>query len=243
MKLLSELYRELTDLAFPDSCLICQNPFDRNSKLQNHSDQESFCDECRKLFVDQQETCPRCSSTVGAYVELTHGCMKCRDLKFHFDSAVRFGPYAGPLRELVLKMKHSSGECLTHALGIVWAYRILHLKDQIDIVAPVPLHWWRQWRRGYNQSEALAIQIGNVLGKPTRRLLKRIKSTVMQTSIEKKDRFVNVRGVFAAKAKCQNMRVLLVDDVLTTGATCSEAARILKQAGATEVLVAAFTHQ
>jgi predicted amidophosphoribosyltransferase len=104
-----------------------------------------------------------------------------------------------------------------------------------------PLHWWRHWQRGHNQSEALARALARRLGVPCRpRWLRRVRHTPRQTQQPPSARADNVRGAFRARrgAPLAGTTVLLVDDVLTTGSTASEAARALRAAGAGRVVVA-----
>jgi ComF family protein len=108
------------------------------------------------------------------------------------------------------------------------------------LVVPVPLHWWRYWRRGYNQAEALAEGIAKQLKLPIRRSLKRVVGTRRLAGLSRSARGEVIRDVFRVRAhsRMTGCTVLLVDDVLTTGATCSGAARALKKAGAARVVVA-----
>lgn len=107
--------------------------------------------------------------------------------------------------------------------------------DHIRIVVPVPLHPWRRYRRGYNQSELLARELGRLLDVPMMNALTRVRHTTPQVELRKKQRRDNVRGAFALHedvARCENKgSVLLIDDVCTTGATLGECARVLKSAG------------
>jgi ComF family protein len=107
-------------------------------------------------------------------------------------------------------------------------------------VVPVPLHWWRHWRRGFNQAEALARALARRLDLPIRRPLRRIKPTEKLAELSPTERARALRGAFRARKSpgLVGRTVLLVDDVLTTGATCGAAARALKQAGAARVVVA-----
>ncbi len=159
---------------------------------------------------------------------------------------MRFGIYEGVLRDAVLQMKHHSGEGLAEIMGETWAERDRErfLEFGIDVIIPVPLHWWRRWKRGYNQSAALALGLGAMLGLPCQQgWLERVRYTPSQTIQSAKGRRDNVHGAFRAgkKAALKGLSVLLVDDVMTTGYTSSEAARALRAAGARRVIVAALS--
>ena len=139
--------------------------------------------------------------------------------------------------KVILKLKHSQHEGLAEAIGDLWACaRSAAMRDlAISAVTPVPLHWRRRWSRGYNQAEVLAEAWAKALRKPlNRRWLRRHRRTELQTSLTKTARQDNVRGAFSIRPdrSIRGASVLLIDDVLTTGATASEAARALKQAGA-----------
>ncbi len=112
---------------------------------------------------------------------------------------------------------------------------------QADLLVPIPMHWRRRLLRGANSPELLADRLARRLGVPVaNRLLIRCRNTKPQADLKPKERFGNVRGAFrtAKGYGLQGARVVLVDDVLTTGATCSEGAKVLKQAGASMVGVA-----
>jgi len=139
-------------------------------------------------------------------------------------------------------MKQPSHDALSAAMGRLLAARreerFAALK--IDLVVPIPMYWMRLLRRGTNSPEVLSRCLGQHLGVPVCRLLSRRRNTLPQADLSPRERFHNVRGAFRVKGRCrlQGRRILLVDDILTTGATCSEAAAVLKEAGA-EMVVAA----
>src|SRR5947209_12278367 len=151
MTLLRELGAGLLHLLYPPVCPVC-------GELANGGE-GPFCEACRTgLLADPFPRCPRCAGTVGPFAAVEHGCPHCRGERFHFDRVVRLGPYAGLLREAILRLKHRSGEDLADHLGRLWARE--HQADLralgAEVILPVPLHWRRRWARGYNQSEILA---------------------------------------------------------------------------------------
>lgn len=208
----------------------------------------SLCDSCQTdLTSDTSLTCPRCSSTVGPYSDLSDGCDQCRKHNYHFDAAYRLGIYDGRLREAVLRIKHESGEALAEELGrVLPRLRSAGLNaHQLDAVVPVALHWLRRWSRGYNQSETLARTIADSLRLPFHNWLMRIRPTPSQRAQTATARWENVRGAFRVRrgAPVQGKRILLVDDVLTTGATADAAALALRQAGAAQVVMAVLARR
>jgi ComF family protein len=238
---LLDLFRGVKQLVYPAVCARCG--------ILIHNTSEDFCAECSQaLTADPHFTCPRCTSTVGEYADVSDGCPRCRDDRLHFDSASRLGLHDGVLREVILRMKHSTGETLAECMGRLWARhqenRFRPLK--VDVVIPVPLHWWRRLRRGYNQTEALATAIANQLGVPCQPgWLRRVRPTKSQVEMSATQRRANVRGAFrlSARAKVHGKAVLLIDDVLTTGSTGSEAARALRAGEVGSVHLAVLAHR
>lgn len=238
--MLSDLARGLRDLVFPPVCARCRALVEGES---------AFCSACAQALVhDPHSTCPRCAATVGDFTDTTNGCPDCCEQVLHFDKAFRLGAYDGVLRDVILQMKHRSFEMLAERVGQLWAAHLgaRFKQANAEVVIPVPLHWWRRLRRGYNQSESLAAAIATDLGvvcRPT--WLRRIRPTKSQTGLSGPERRANLRGAFSAgkRAQLKGKRVLLIDDVLTTGATASEAARALKSAGAAYVEVAILAHR
>jgi len=197
---------------------------------------------------DPFPACPSCAQTIGPHTDTTDGCAECRGTAHAFESALRLGPYAGKLRDAVLRMKFLAGEGLADLAGRMFAEaRGESLKAaEIDLVTPVPLHWWRKWGRGYNQAEAVARELAAALQVPfASRLLRRVRWTPQQVQPTRDARRENVKGAFRVGrgARLTGKAVLLVDDVMTTGSTLSEAARMLRNAGADRVVVAVLARR
>ncbi len=239
--------RHLTDLArgaghliWPPRCLVCSADLGEQTV--------HFCDPCRTALThDPGDKCPRCASLVGPYTDLSDGCGRCRGTTFHFASAVRLGLYDGVVRDVVLAMKHESGELLAARLGQLWAEtrRSELLQGDPQIVVPVPLHWRRRVVRGYNQSDELAAALAGALGLPwRRRTLVRVRPTPHQSLTRSAaERWRNLDAGFRARPGVAGLRVLLVDDVLTTGATAEAAAVALLAQGAAQVRVVVVAHR
>jgi ComF family protein len=231
------LARAFEALVFPWSCPVCGV----------EGSGSPFCPSCRQGILEQSaqtalSSCPRCALPVGPFADLRGGCAACRDRSLGFDSALALGPYDGVLRELCLRLKHEQNAWLAPRLIDLFVEArhdaISHLSSDIWIV-PVPLHWSRRWRRGYNQAEALASGLARRLGLPVRHRLRRVIATERLAHKGRTERADIMHGVFRARSggKLVDRTVILVDDVLTTGATCSAAARALKKAGAARVIV------
>jgi ComF family protein len=159
-----------------------------------------------------------------------------------FDRALAIGNYSGLLRELVVRMKNQHDEVLAIQFGIRLGYELLGQGwTDYDFLVPVPLHWSRRLKRGFQATDLLSEQIARVTGiRKCEKILKAVRATQKQGMLSFPARIANVRNAYAVQTQSavKRRRVLLIDDVLTTGATTSELARILKANGAAEVNVA-----
>ncbi len=150
--------------------------------------------------------------------------------------------YNDASKRLVLSFKHSDRTHPAKALAAWMARSAQEMMQEADGIVPVPLHRWRLFKRRYNQAALLAHGLGQISAKPVLiDALLRIKPTPIQGHRNRKERFENVRGAFALnpsiKIPIQDKTLILVDDVLTTGATVNECSRVLLKAGAKTVHV------
>jgi ComF family protein len=232
--------RGLLHLVYPRICWVCQQiqPIEENA----------VCAACAATLVsDTRPTCHRCASTVGPFVDTTQGCQLCRNEKFAFDRAFRLGPYEGPLREVVLRMKSSHGEGLAEVFGAFWAGQMARRLGPLmpDLVLPVPLHWRRHYQRGFNQSAVLAQALAAKLRIPCEPgRLQRWQATADQKSLQGQSRRENVKGAFRLRPgnDVADKTIILVDDVLTTGATASETAKPLRTLKPKSIVLAVLAH-
>ena len=236
--------RAALGLVFPWRCVLCG--------IDTAGLDSPFCTPCRDQLMTaaalaRRSSCPRCALPVGPFADLHRGCARCRGRPQGFDAAMALGIYEGTTRDLCLRLKHERNAWLA-----AWMTDLLVEARRADLdqlprdtwVVPVPLHWLRRLRRGYNQAEALAHGLGRRLDLRVRKPLRRIKSTDRLARLGVTDRIEALRGAFHARpdARLKGKTVLLVDDVLTTGSTASDAARALRQAGADRVIVAVLAH-
>jgi ComF family protein len=147
--------------------------------------------------------------------------------------------HEGLARQLVLDLKYRRQRHLAPTLGGLLAAAA---PRDVDAVVPIPLHPARRRERGFNQSELLAVELGRRLRRPVvGETVRRTRDTAQQTGLSPRERLANVRGAFAVDGRLDGGRLLLVDDVCTTGATLYACAGALRAAGAASVVAAVFT--
>ncbi len=172
-------------------------------------------------------------------------CQNCVIDAPHFDSGVAAAVYSDPIRKMILALKHGDRQEIAPILGMMMLAKTYPLLQRADFILPLPLHRTRFFSRRYNQSAELAKYLmarGNIdKGKMNTRILIRHKRTPPQGKKTKAQRIEAMRNAFSVPAKQQSIvrgsRVLIIDDVMTTGASLSSAAKALKRAGACHVAV------
>lgn len=198
----------------------------------------SFCAYCR-IFLDRSAVlCDHCSRRIRPIVAHMLEVTSTKIMMVH-----AIGMYDQPLVSLILA-KSSGNRTTAYQLGeLMWQRSIIaHLS--FDYIVPIPLHWTRYAWRGYNQAEEIANVIAKKSEKPIAHLLKRVRRTPYQSYFKGDDRMKNVQGVFrlsGSPTPYTNKHVLLVDDVMTSGATLKEAAEVLwslQPASITAIVVA-----
>ena len=230
--------RPLMDLLFPPFCPLCQERMEE--------DDQTICAACRNgLAAVGAPRCPVCGARCAGR-RRGNGCEFCPPRPIHFDSARAAVLYAGPGAEAVKALKFRArvelAAVMARKMAPVLAEELLSQRP-VDWIVPVPLHFTRRLRRGFNQSELIGRELGRLAGVPLLDgALRRIRRTRQQTFLEVKERRKNVEGAFAVadSQAVLGRRLLLVDDVFTTGATCNACARVLREAGAEAVEVFTF---
>jgi len=163
-------------------------------------------------------------------------CTVCRESLVNFDTVYSFGSYEGPLRKLIHLFKYGKVETLAGPLSRL-LIRSLPLDQRFDVIVAMPMHWRKQWERGFNQAELLAKPVAKRHGVKLATNLRRKRQTKAQAGLTEAQRLANVKDSFLIRRseEINGKRVLLVDDVFTTGATLRAAAAALKKAGAVHV--------
>ncbi len=223
------------DALLPERCLRCGALVGKGGAL---------CAACwDSVGFISPPLCDRCGSPfdIGAGEGLL--CAACIARPPEYDRARAVFRYDDASRRLVLRFKHAdrTGAARHFARWMVRAGADL-LADA-DVIAPVPLHWWRLWRRRYNQAAMLGMAVAQTSGRPcVPDALIRVRATPSQGTMGRGQRRRNVRGAFrlARPAAVEGCRILLIDDVLTSGATAEECVRVLRKGGAAAVDVLAL---
>ena len=226
----------------PSPCFGCEGA------IREHPTRLNLCLRCRgRLKRVRPPTCRLCGAPFGArQVPDSWTCGRCRRRPSSYDRLIAVWSYEPPLDAVLRGLKFSKLHWLGAQLAreIVWTLGSDGLGDH-TVVVPVPLHWRRRWARTFDQAEAIARPLAAALGIPCERAIRRHRPTAPQTGIERGNRRRNLEGAFrpARRTALPGERVLLVDDVFTTGATVESAASALRRAGpaAVTVLAAART--
>jgi competence protein ComFC len=227
--------RGLVSLVYPPSCTICAAPVEYS---------EYLCADCEaKLSRIVPPLCAKCSEPFDGAITAAFACANCAHRTLYFDAAVSAYRSRGIARHVILNFKYGRQIHLRHLVGrwLIAALDDPRLRERrFDVIVPVPLHPARQRERGFNQAELLANRIEAHLGVAVRPVLQRVRFTTTQTAFDRAERVQNLRHAFRLRrnADVRKLDVLLIDDVLTTGSTLSECARVLRENGARSVYAA-----
>jgi ComF family protein len=236
LALLGRAARTALDLVYPPSCLACRRAIVEHGALCGQCwsamrfIERPFCDRLGTPF--EQDLSPGLLSPQAVADPPVFGRAR---------AVARFED--GPARRLVHRLKYSDREELARPLGAWMARAGAEILAGADVLAPVPLHPLRLWSRRFNQAAALGHAVARHAGIPCETgLLARVKATRSQVGMTRLQRAENVQGAFRAPADAalKGRRVVLVDDVLTSGATANAASRALLRGGASSVDVLVF---
>lgn len=231
------LLRAFLDVLFPPLCHICKTFIPDSGPIH-------LCASCREnLMPVSSPKCTVCGIPFTTENGIDHVCGACATAPKHFVSAraaVRFG---GSAQELIHRLKYGKKVHLARPLGLMAANHLDGFLNEAgaELIVPVPLHPRRLKERGFNQSILLAHFLSKSRHIPiSRNNLRRIRWTEPQINLPPEDRIKNVRGAFAIRKPelFEGKKLVLVDDVYTTGSTVCECARVLKRAGAGRIYVA-----
>ncbi len=223
-------------LVYPEVCQICQNA--------RATPAESFiCASCRgQVRYVEPPFCQRCGLPFKGEITIPFECAHCRETEWHFRSARAAVTANELILEVVHRYKYKHGAWFEPFLAGLLAERAAPelAREPWDWIVPVPLHPAKLREREFNQAERLGRRLSAASGIPVNtRLIRRVFPTRTQTQLSREERLANVRKAFAprGRARLNGEKIVLVDDVFTTGATTNACARVLKQAGAGDVCV------
>lgn len=224
-KALSRLLSGTLAFCYPGVCAACHGSYETADPL---------CPACMRRLCEL-ETGIGCAQCGRPLVVDGAPCPWCQHKGLRpFETVVRLGLFAEPLRVLIHRLKYhrqwAMGEFLADRL--YEQPRTRRLLEQADSLMPVPLHWVRQFSRGYNQSEVIAQRLASLSGLRLINAARRIRNTPTQTRLSHAQRLANLRNAFALKkpALVRGRRIVLVDDVMTTGATLLSIGRVVAAA-------------
>ncbi len=212
----------------PQDCALCGGSTPR-----------VVCGECERTLPRSGESiCPRCAVELNAGESGEELCGACLVYSPHFDHTITAFRYDFPVDRLLQAYKFRAQLAFTHLLSAALVKRVRDNRSLTnaalpDLILPTPLASKRLAQRGFNQSALLGRTVASLLGISfSADALRRVRETIPQTGLKRDERLKNVRGAFACNIDLDGKRVAIVDDVITTGATMSEAAKTLKQNGA-----------
>ena len=228
MKFFRHLLNQIWE--FPCPLCGCDNP-------QRH-DFNSFCPEClESLPLLHGRRCPGCGGELDGIFEQCSHCLQMPPRPWnHAMSVMQMRDSA---EKVIYALKFGGAVAMARPLAELAAPLLDNPDFASDMIVPVPLHWYRQLQRTYNQSALLAIMLSKKLNIPYKTPLKRIRHTVRQATLSREERLKNLKDAFAVPcpATVAGKKILLTDDVLTTGSTLHACAQTLLSAGAAEVNV------
>ena len=213
----------------PARCVVCG--------LQSSAASASICAQCETdFFAAETLRCERCA--IRILDSTMRICGRCLSNTPHFDTTMALADYVSPVDGMVIALKFTARLDLAQFFGQLLASRSSAMSPSMrdGVVMPVPLAFERVRQRGFNQSHHIARAYASAVGHRlvVDRLL-RVRDTAPQQTLALNERRRNIRGAFAVEGSCEGQTVIVVDDVMTTGSTLDETARVLKQAGASQV--------
>src|SRR5881227_674225 len=227
-----ELLEAAVSLLYPPVCTLC------GGKTRAG---EYLCEKCEaKAMRIVAPFCQQCSEPFEGAIATAFTCANCAHRTIYFDAAVAAYRGRGIVREVIHQFKYSRQIHLRHLVAR-WLGAALEderLRDcNFDLIVPVPLHPTRERERGFNQASLLSELLSAQTSIRSQRVLERVRYTTTQTALDRSERMENLHNAFRLRknADVRGLRVLLIDDVLTTGSTLNECARVLKRAGALSV--------
>jgi len=238
ISMLRGFFNGIKDLIYPNCCLACKN------RIGPAKEEVLICAQCWEAIErNLPPFCVSCGRRLDKLNRAKNICTKCLKARFHFDRAFSPCLYTGVIKKLVHEFKYSGKDYLGNPLGRLMNKFIKEYRlpvEYLDFIIPVPLHKSRMREREFNQAQVLGEQVAKEFNKKILPdILLRNRPTRTQTELTFEERRRNVEGSFTVRdaRPIKDANILLIDDVLTTGATSSEAAKTLKDSGARIIFV------
>lgn len=211
------------DYIFPSHCACCGKPVSAMD--------DGVCAGCLGEIDSLKDGCERCSG------QMKDGrCEICSDRMWYLDRSIAAAEYSGVMQNLLRSFKFEKRKRLHRHLGEITFNAVKGRDLDFDVVTSVPMTGAKVWKRGYNQSELVARTLSRLMGCAYQDLLEEKGSSRTQKDLQYRERFLNILGRYVPKGTAaRGRKVLIVDDVFTTGATINECARVLREAGAEKV--------
>lgn len=228
--MVNRIFGALVDGLFPQYCVLCRMPAVGNLPL---------CSACAEDLTPNNYPCLRCAVPLPHTSSKATICGRCQGKPPSFDQVRAPWLYDDAMAYLISQWKFQGQIRLTPLLAQLWQQRVTN-PNPVDLLVPLPLHWRKLWSRGFNQSELLCAALRQAHPALTdipddRRLLHRPQATRPQPGMSATQRQQNLAGAFTCRRPCDNLRIAVLDDVLTTGASAEAAARALRDAGAARI--------
>ena len=209
---------------YPRTCLLCAAP-----------GQEAFdlCRDCHRALPFNRIACPICGIDLPS-AQASAPCGKCVVKKPNYDRTLALFRYREPLRYLIRSLKFHSNFASARLLGELMTDHVINLQiEPPELIIPVPLHRKRLWQRGFNQSLEIARPISRAIEVPIAQArCFRTLDTRPQFELQANERHRNIKNAFEVRGRITERRIVIFDDVVTTGATVNEIARVLRKKGA-----------
>ncbi len=237
----SRLLRAAYNVVIPCRCLHCGSAVEDTKGL-------GLCVGCMKLLkASRPPVCVTCGRQFEGEMPAAPRCSQCRKTPPPFDRLMAAWLYRPPLNSVIAGLKFHRLGYLGPRLGRLLGNHVAACSqpnadsresESFDRVVEVPLHWRRRWGRGYDQARLIAQGVAGVLNVTHSPILKRQRHTPTQSSRNRRERQANLKRAFRSAAKLDGESILLIDDVVTTGATLTAAGAVLRRAGARRVVAA-----
>lgn len=225
--MVNDLSRKLQQIFLPPACLLCESA---------GSGALDLCSSCREALPRNRSACGCCALPLPEGTPAGSLCGRCSRNRPPFHRIVAPWRYEGPIAELIRQLKFHRKLAAGRTLGLLLAEELAAEPGRPQLLLPVPLHAQQLKTRGFNQAAEIAYTLSRTLNIPwSTRLLRKRRPTAAQHDLDRRQRLANLRGAFQYLAAVDYRHVAVVDDVVTTGATATEVARALKQAGVEKV--------